>query len=256
MNNKDGFIIYKSFYAPIQNLSDELLGKLFRAIFEYQINGTYKELPPDIMMAFNFFKSRFDIDTNKYEEIINRNKENGKKGGRPNKKDKENIDEFLENENPNNPVGYEEPKKADKDRIGLDMFSLIKKEDTTVSKKAIDYDLILTKWKETCSMLTTPRSIDEKRKAKIRTLLKNHNADIEELFKCFEIISKSVFLTNADGDNKNNWKATFDWLINDTNSCYNGIFEGKYNFKNKPNAENLGENKTDEIIINGIKYQS
>lgn len=132
----------------------------------------------------------------------------------------------------------------------------IKKEDTTVSKKVIDYDLILTKWEEICPMLITPRSIDEKRKAKIRTLLKNHNADIEELFKCFEIISKSVFLTNADGDNKNNWKATFDWLINDTKSCYNGIFEGKYNFKNKPNVENLDENNTGEIIINGIKYQS
>ena len=108
---KDGFVIYKSFYAPIQSLSDESLGKLFRAIFEYQIHGVCVELPVELTMAFNFFKTKFESDNIKYEATVERNKMNGRKGGRPLKEDADNETE----ENPNNPVGFEEPKKADKD---------------------------------------------------------------------------------------------------------------------------------------------
>ena len=105
---KDGFVIYKSFYAPIQSLSDESLGKLFRAIFEYQIHGVCVELPVELTMAFNFFKTKFESDNIKYEAIVERNKANGKKGGRPSKGD--NVNETIEN-----PMGFEEPKKADKE---------------------------------------------------------------------------------------------------------------------------------------------
>ena len=34
---KDSFLIYKSFYKPISRLSDKQLGRLFRAIFKYQL---------------------------------------------------------------------------------------------------------------------------------------------------------------------------------------------------------------------------
>ena len=108
---KDGFVIYKSFYAPIQSLSDESLGKLFRAIFEYQIHGVCVELPVELTMAFNFFKTKFESDNIKYEAVVERNKLNGRKGGRPLKEDAENETE----ENPKNPVGFKKPKKADKD---------------------------------------------------------------------------------------------------------------------------------------------
>lgn len=133
--SKDGFVIYKSFYSPIQNLSDESLGKLLRAIFEYQINGVCIELPADVMMAFHFFKSRFDIDNEKYESIVERNKNNGKKGGRPSK------NELAEN--PKNPMGFEEPKKADKDRIGEDIdigLDEKEKEDNKLSSQKKDAD--------------------------------------------------------------------------------------------------------------------
>lgn len=111
---KDGFVIYKSFYAPIQSLSDESLGKLFRAIFEYQIHGVCVELPVELTMAFNFFKTKFESDNIKYEAIVERNKANGRKGGRPSKENDDN--ETVEN--PKNPMGFEEPKKADKDMDG------------------------------------------------------------------------------------------------------------------------------------------
>ena len=141
---KDGFVIYKSFYAPIQSLSDESLGKLFRAIFEYQIHGVCVELPVELTMAFNFFKTKFESDNIKYEAVVERNKVNGRKGGRPLKEDADNETE----ENPKNPVGFEEPKKADKDMdkdkegIGEDKeHSKKERIDKSIPKKKAKFNL-------------------------------------------------------------------------------------------------------------------
>ena len=100
---KDSFVIYKSFYEPIKTLSDKQLGRLFRALFDYQIDGSM-QVDADLQMAFAFFKNQMDIDSGKYQKVVERNKLNGLKGGRP-----------VEEENPRNPVGYLKPKKADND---------------------------------------------------------------------------------------------------------------------------------------------
>ena len=36
-------------------------------------------------MAFSFFKNQMDIDRGKYQKVVERNKRNGSKGGRPSK---------------------------------------------------------------------------------------------------------------------------------------------------------------------------
>lgn len=77
---KEAFVIYKSFYKPISKLSDKQLGRLFRAIFEYNINGVVS-VEEDIEMAFEFFKNQFEIDEEKYQSKVERNRENGRRGG-------------------------------------------------------------------------------------------------------------------------------------------------------------------------------
>lgn len=77
---KDSFILYKSFFGPISKLSDRQLGRLFRAIYEYNISGVVS-VEEDIEMAFQFFKNQFDIDEMKYQSKVERNRENGRRGG-------------------------------------------------------------------------------------------------------------------------------------------------------------------------------
>ena len=79
---KDSFLIYKSFYKPIAKLSDKQLGRLFRAIFKYQL-GEEVTVEEDIEMAFGFFINQFEIDEIKYHGIVERNRNNGRKGGAP-----------------------------------------------------------------------------------------------------------------------------------------------------------------------------
>ena len=101
---KESFVIYKAFYEPISELSDEDLGQLFRYIFLYQINQIEPPNTSRVYMAFQFFKNQFRLDNEKYLKVVNRNKTNGLNGGRPKTQD-----------NPKNPVGFSKPKKADND---------------------------------------------------------------------------------------------------------------------------------------------
>lgn len=103
--SKNGFLLYKQQYEPIKKLSDADLGKLMRAVFEYQIEGVEPTLTGEVSMAFEFLRSQFGLDEAKYQRIIERNRENGKLGGRPKTQN-----------NPENPVGLKKPKKADKDK--------------------------------------------------------------------------------------------------------------------------------------------
>ena len=104
---KDSFLIYKSFYKPISRLSDKQLGRLFRAIFKYQL-GEEVTVEEDIEMAFEFFKNQFEIDELKYQSIVERNRNNGRKGG--NNKNSETVKSKssgsqTSHSTPNNPVG-------------------------------------------------------------------------------------------------------------------------------------------------------
>jgi len=78
---KEAFLIYKSFYKPIKELTDEQFGRLFRALFEFQLEYENLKIEKDILMAFNFFKNQFRLDNLKYDNIIDKRKEFGKKGG-------------------------------------------------------------------------------------------------------------------------------------------------------------------------------
>jgi hypothetical protein len=105
---KESFVLYKSFYEPIKGLSSEDKGNLLDAIFQYQIDGIEPLNTSSIYMAFLFFKNQFRLDNEKYLSVIERNKTNGIKGGRPPK-----VETQI---NPNNPVGFQEPKKPDNDK--------------------------------------------------------------------------------------------------------------------------------------------
>ena len=100
--------------------------------------------------------------------------------------------------------------------------------DKSFSKKErIDYDAIIKYWNETNPTLSSVRMLNDDRKKQIRTLLASNNATVDDLMKAIKIISMSSF---CQGKNDRNWRASFDWLIKDTKSCFSRLFEGVYAF--------------------------
>lgn len=126
--------------------------------------------------------------------------------------------------------------------------------DTSISKKdTINYAEILLQWKKINPNLKQPRMIDEKRKKAIRTLLKNNNATIEDLYKAFKMISISSFC-NANHEKNRKWEATFDWVIKDTNGCFNRLLEGQFALTDteKTLAEKITNGEWDESFSSKI----
>lgn len=107
---RDTMILYTSYEEKFCLLSDEEFGKLVRSMIQYQKTGIIPEIEElAVKLAFSMAKVDVDKNNEKFEKVCQRNRENGKKGGRP--KNPENPVGFLgTQQNPENPV---EPKKAE-----------------------------------------------------------------------------------------------------------------------------------------------
>ena len=81
--NKNSFIIYHDYFEILSDLSDEDLGKLFRALFNYEIERQEPDFNGSLGIAFKFIKKDLDRNLIKYKNICERNTNNGKKGGAP-----------------------------------------------------------------------------------------------------------------------------------------------------------------------------
>ena len=83
--DKKSFVLYQSYWKHIQGLTDEELGRLFRAIFAHAAGTEEPELTGAASMAFSFIADQMDRDKEKYEEVCEKRRRGGEKGGRPSK---------------------------------------------------------------------------------------------------------------------------------------------------------------------------
>lgn len=127
MSDKKSFVFYTEYREHLEMLPPEQIGELMLALIDYQETGEVPDLPKGsaLAMCFSFIKKRMDKDNTKYEEKCERNRSNGKKGGRPTNQ----MVISETEENPNKPNGFSEnqtvileteknptePRKADND---------------------------------------------------------------------------------------------------------------------------------------------
>ena len=119
------FMVDTSLKDCVNILSDTRAGKLFKLLFEYAENQDIdqSQLDSAVRLAFNAFKPGVDKGRKKYISVIKRNRENGKKGGRP-KKPK------TTQNNPKNPVGNLETQNNPKKQIKINKSKVISKDIT------------------------------------------------------------------------------------------------------------------------------
>lgn len=83
--DKNSFLIYLDYEEQFNLLTDEQIGQLMRAIIKYEKTKEIPQLEGMLKMAFSFIKTQLDRDREKYQKQCQKNRENGKKGGRPKK---------------------------------------------------------------------------------------------------------------------------------------------------------------------------
>ena len=82
--------------------------------------------------------------------------------------------------------------------------------------------------------------VSDKRKKAIKARLRKYT--LEQIITAFKLAESSDFMK---GNNGRNWRATFDWIMNDTNLPK--ILEGNYN--NKKDCEKIKSIKERELDL-------
>ena len=84
---KESFLMYLSFEELLSRLTPEELRYMVLAIFNYHRNGIEPDFSANrvLEMCWQPLKEKFERDLEKYDNICNRNRQNGLNGGRPSK---------------------------------------------------------------------------------------------------------------------------------------------------------------------------
>ena len=83
-DNRNGYVLYKTWHPIIETLPDAQAGQLFKAIAEYHDGNKGHTLENAALNSiFEMMKRTFANDAAKYEEVCQKRSAAGKKGGRP-----------------------------------------------------------------------------------------------------------------------------------------------------------------------------
>ena len=112
MSDKKSFVMYESWGAAIEKMSNEQAGELIKAIYAYQKDPDAVPEDPALAFVFELIKQQLDTDGQRYKEACAARSEAGKKGGRPktNASDKK---QMVSEESKKSKCFSEKAKKAD-----------------------------------------------------------------------------------------------------------------------------------------------
>lgn len=98
MDKKQSFILYADIREPLSDLTDEQIGKLFRAILDYVADGKEPRFKGAMAMAFSFVRSALDRDAIKYQRKVERRRAAGRVGGIASGESRRSSSDETENE--------------------------------------------------------------------------------------------------------------------------------------------------------------
>ena len=114
--------LFTDYDDTFADMSDEEAGRLIKALIHYGATGEIASLPGPERLVFGILRRQHDRDNEDYQAFIEKQTENGKKGGRP-RKNPENPTVF--DKNPENPTENRKTQKSqeedkDKDKEFID----------------------------------------------------------------------------------------------------------------------------------------
>lgn len=229
MEERSTFQFFRSFYDAARKIPDkEMQADFLLAICEYALNGNPPEETGIIGALFELVKPNLDTSRKRAQA--------GRVGGEAKRSNteanaKQNEANPSKAQNPVSDGEGEEEGDVDVDVDG-DVEEKKRERENAASAKAlppfpprpqIPYDSIRDAYNEICQSFPKCNALSDKRKAAIRARIHSGGytfADFQNLFRKAEA---SAFLR---GENKKNWRATFDWLLADANMAK--VLDGNY----------------------------
>lgn len=248
----DSFILYTSYYALIEGLTDEQLGQLTRAIFLYARDGKIIQLDPVVRMAFVFIKDNIERNQDKYQAKCEKNRQialerERKKREAREKADNTNVHERSRTCENNTNVHERSPYDNDNDNeYDNDNDNDVSKEtDNNIPSKEglsisenpkvdparrcakIDFAAIKEYWNtkhdQSGSAMRRLTLMSDQRKSNVRARIREYGGDVQKVYKAIDKAMESNFM---NGKNRNGWVASFDWMMCPSN--FPKVLEGNY----------------------------
>lgn len=257
----DSFILYTSYYALIEGLTDEQLGQLTRAIFLYARDGKTINLEPVVRMAFAFIKDNIERNQDKYQAKCEKNRQIALERERKKREAREkagntNVHERSRTCENNTNVHERSPYDNDNDNDNEYDNDVSKETDIEPSKEGIesasvktealgggkgsksqkiDYAAVKEYWNrkhdETKSAMPPITLMTENRKVMVKARVRQCKGDVKTLYRVIDIAMASDFM---NGNNKHGWLGKFDWIFGNEQN-FAKVLEG--NFNNDPASQ-------------------
>lgn len=214
------FPCYDSYLTKTAKLSDQELGRLFRALMTYHATGEVAQLAGRESVAYDFIRDDIVRATKAYDEKCDRLRENGKKGAIGSKSPQmPPIATNCHQMPPDAPQSKSKYKSKYKSNSKSNIY------------ESADADSPFTQVQEAWNSIPGLPHIDgipsgSKREKMLRARIDDYG--IEKVLGAIELVKSSAFLTGATG-----WKASFDWFIAPSN--FLKVIEG--NYQGTANAE-------------------
>lgn len=125
----------------------------------------------------------------------------------------------------------------------------IKEKNTNKEENSSFFTEILEAFKRECPSLKTPTKLTQTRTNNLKARIKEYPS-LDDWITLFKKTEESDFLTNRNKNNRDNWEASFDWLIQNSDNSIK-VLEDKY--INKENASNNGFN---DFTLDELKHLS
>ena len=250
---KRSFIFNVDWQEVLMEYPPEVRLEVYDAVIRYAASGTLSELKPLAKMAFSFIKKEIDYNNEKYNETVSKRREAGKKGMLSrygNKGDVTNLTNVT-SDNKTNTSHQTVTNVTDNDNVNDNDSSLRGSEEPLCGSpphaEPINYhgliDFFNSETKGVFGYVRYPLS--DKRKGMINARIKEHG---KQGFA--DMIHKACASDFLRGQNKNNFKATFDWLIKPTN--FEKVISGNYDNRSSKNSGTNSASDDDEGLMRHI----
>lgn len=193
--NKKSFVLYCDLIHTVRKMPKDKIADLFLHILAY-VNDE-NPVTEDIIIELTFEPIKWQLkrDLDKYERVVERNRNNGKNGGRPKKEPKKPTGL---NGNPKNPV---KPKKADNDNV-TDIYirPLSEIDISDVEPDLVDYFKIALEFQRlfilNLKSVNAPTATQEKATFKnyvtpIRLMMQNNEATRDDLIDVWKYLDSN-----------------------------------------------------------------
>lgn len=240
MDNKQSFLLYKSWAKTWQKLPDEIYLDVTHAVFAYQLGESY-EFKTEIGAAlFEQYKDAFERNAEKYEDICEKRSRSGKKGAAARWGNSKETDTKAEKDSKchfANDTGmakmakyeyeYEYEYDNDNDTLSERESEGEKNKPAQAPGQSVSVKQVVDDYNKTCSDLPKVARITDSRKRAVKSTLKKLTA--EKIHDVFVEAQASDFLCGRSGKK---WQASFDWLMHGDNAVK--VLEGQYKNRASP----------------------